>query len=116
MISTGKWPARVAASALLPLAVGPMSRIAAGSAATHEEFVEIGEAHLVPGRAAVVALARALGFFHFPQQGVHFRNCQSPVGPHRAVTGHGSQEFVAALGQHATRSVLSDVPQYRTRD
>src|SRR5438094_930485 len=71
MISTGKWPVRVAASALLPLAVGPMSRIAAGSAATHEQFVEIGEAHLKPGRAAVVALAGALGFLHLAQQGVH---------------------------------------------
>src|SRR6058998_1000224 len=83
MISTGKWPARVAASALLPLAVGPMSRIAAGSAATHEEFVEIGEAHLVPSRAAVVALAGALGLLHLAQQCVHLQDRQRPMGAHR---------------------------------
>src|SRR5260221_7457414 len=101
MISTGKSPASAAASALLPLAVGPMRRIAAGSAAPHEEVVEIGEAPLVPGRAAGGAFARGLGFFPFPPQGVPFRKFQSPVGPHRAVTGPGSQEVVAALRQPA---------------
>src|SRR5216117_3814317 len=106
MISTGKWSARFAASALLPLAVGPMTRIAAGSAATHEEFVEIGEAHLKPSRAAVVALAGALGFFHFAEQGIHFRDGQCPAGAYGAVAGHGAQQLVAALGQHAACAVL----------
>src|SRR2546423_14303797 len=116
MISTGKWPARVAASALLPLAVGPMSRIAAGSAATHEEFVEIGEAHLKPSRAAMVALAGALGLFHFPEQGVHFLNRQRSVGAHRAVAGHGSEQLVTALGQDAARPLLANVAQNRARE
>src|SRR5207245_8119741 len=112
MISTGKRPARVAASALLPLAVGPMSRIAAGSAATHEEFVEIGEAHLKPSRAAMIALAGALGFLHLAQQGVHLRNRQGSVGAHRAVAGHRPEQFVPALCEHAARPVLADVLQY----
>src|SRR5258706_9379249 len=107
MISTGKSPANAAASALLPLAVGPMRRIAAGSAATHEELVEVGEAHLEPRRPSLVALTGALGLFHFPQQGVHLRNRQSPVGAHRAVASHGSQQFVAALGQYSARSILA---------
>src|SRR5437879_3827442 len=116
MISTGKWPARVAASALLPLAVGPMSRIAAGSAATHEEFVEIGEAHLKPSRAAVVALAGALGFLHLAQQGIHLRDRQGPMGADRAVAGHRPEQLVAALGEHAARPVLADVTQHRARE
>src|SRR6266513_3322685 len=115
MISTAKWPARVAASALLPLAVGPMSRIAAGSAATHEEFVEIGEADLKPSRAAMVALAGALGFLHLAQQGVHLQNGQGPMGAHRTVAGHRSEQLVPALGEHAARPVFADVPQYRAR-
>src|SRR6267378_6692268 len=115
MISTGKWPASVAASALLPLAVGPMRRIAAGSAATHEELVEIGEAHLVPSRAAVVTLAGALGLLHLAQQGVHLRDCQGPMRAHRAVAGHGPEKLVAALREHSARPVLADVPQYRAR-
>src|SRR2546430_4533221 len=111
MISTGKWPARVAASALLPLAVGPMRRIAAGSAATHEEFVEIGEAHLEPGRAAVVALPGALGLLHLAQQGVHLQDRQRPMGAHRAVAGHRPEQFVPAFGEHAARPVFADVLQ-----
>src|SRR2546430_15236511 len=109
MISTGKWPARVAASALLPLAVGPMSRIAADSAATHEEFVEIGEAHLVPGRTAVGALPGALGLLHLAQQGVHLQDRQGAMGAHRAAAGHRPEQLVAALGEHAARPVLADV-------
>src|SRR5258705_7557073 len=104
MISTGKSPASVAASALLPLAVGPISRIAAGSAATHEELVEVRQAHLEPRRAAVVALPGALGLLHLAQQRVHLRNRQRPVGAHRAVAGHGAEQLVAALGEHAARA------------
>src|SRR5438128_12120912 len=113
MISTGKWPARVAASALLPLAVGPMSRIAAGSAATHEEFVEVGEAHLVPGRAAVVALPGALGFLHLAQQGGHLQTGPRPMAAHRAAAGQRPEQLVPAPGEHAARPVLADVPQSR---
>src|SRR5256885_14570058 len=112
MISTGRRPARVAASALLPLAVGPMSRIAAGSAATHEEFVEIGETHLVPGRTAMVALPGALGLLHLAQQGVHFRNRQGPMGAHRAVAGHRPEQLVAALGEYAARTAHAEGLQH----
>src|SRR5260370_29992723 len=115
MIWTGKSPASAAASALLPLAVGPIRRIAAGLAATHEELVEVGEAHLEPRRPPVVALTGALGLFHFPQQGVHLRNRQGPVGAHRAVASHGSQQFVAALGQYAALTTLAEVAAYRSR-
>src|SRR5882724_11028012 len=99
MISTGNWPASVAASALLPLAVGPIRRIAAGSAATHEELVEIGEAHLEPRRAAVVALPGALGLLHLAQERVHLQDRQRAVGAYRAVAGHGAEQLVATLGE-----------------
>src|SRR5258706_6386219 len=113
MISTGKSPASAAASALLPLAVGPMRRIAAGSAATHEELVEIGEAHLVPRRPPVVALTGAFGLLHLAQQGIHFRDGQRSVGAYGAVARHGAQQLVAALGQHAACAVLANVAQQR---
>src|SRR5215471_14930845 len=96
-ISTGRVRARASASGVLPLAVGPMRRIAAGSAATHEELVEVPEAHLEPGRAAVVALPRPLGLLHLAQQRVHLRDRQSAMRAHRAVAGHGAQQLVAAL-------------------
>src|SRR5437899_2895756 len=115
MISTGKAPVSVAASALLPLAVGPMSRIAAGSAATHEELVEIGEAHLKPSRTAMVALAGAIGLLHLAQQGVHLQDREGPMGAHRAVAGHRPEQFVAALREHAARPIFADVLQYRAR-
>src|SRR5262244_1528502 len=88
-ISTGKRAASAAASALLPLAVGPMRRIAAGSAATHEELVEVREAHLEPRRPAVIALPRALGLLHLAQQRVHLGDRQRAVRAHGAVAGHG---------------------------
>src|SRR5215471_2478380 len=115
-ISTGRVRARASASGVLPLAVGPMRRIAAGSAATHEELVEIREAHLEPRRTPVIALAGSLGLFHLPQQGVHLRDGQRPVSAHRAVASHGSQQLVTALGEHAARSVLADVAQQRARE
>src|SRR5215467_9750640 len=114
-ISTGRERATASASGVLPLAVGPMTRIAAGSAATHEELVEVRKAHLEPGRAAMVALPRALGFLHLAQERVHLRDGQRPVRAYRAVAGHGAEQLIAALGEHAARAVLADVAQQRAR-
>jgi len=86
------------------------------STAAQEQLVQVREAHLVPGRAAVIALAGTLGFFHLAQQRVHLRYRQGPVGAHRAMTRHGPEQLVPALGEHATRPVLAEVPQHRARE
>src|SRR6266581_5779846 len=88
MMSSGRRSVSSSASAVLPEAVGPMSRIAGGRsklAPTQEQPIEVGERQLGPGRAAVVALVGALGSFHLAQQGVHLRQRQLAVGAHRAV-------------------------------
>ena len=56
---------------------------------------------LVPGRAAVVAAARALGLLHLAQQRVHLRHRERAVGAHRGVAGHGGEQLVAPLDEHA---------------
>src|SRR5262245_16452470 len=62
-----------------------VSRHFSALAAAHEEPIELGDADLVPRRAAVVALARALGRLHFAQQGVHLGQRKAAVGAHRGV-------------------------------
>jgi hypothetical protein len=54
-----------------------------------EQFVQLIEADLHPGRAAMVALPAAFGDFHLAQQGIHFVNRETAIGAYRAVTGHG---------------------------
>jgi hypothetical protein len=61
----------------------------------------------------VVALVGTLGFFHVAQQGVHFRQAQRAVGAHRAVAGHGGQQFVAACFDHAAGGMLGQVLEQR---
>ena len=69
------------ANPVLPEAVGPISAMARGFtkaargalAAAQEQPVQVGERELVPGGAAMVALAALFGFFHLAQQRVHFR-------------------------------------------
>ena len=59
------------------------------SAPAHEQGIKLFNAHLPPGRPAVVALVRAFGGFHLAQKGVHFFNGEFAVGAHCAVAGHG---------------------------
>src|SRR5690606_23500625 len=85
MISTGQRRAIARAAAVLPDAVGPISsttgrrnsrvNIAGKSVSTapHEELVDLGERDGNPGGTAMVALIGTFGYFHLPQQGVHFR-------------------------------------------
>ena len=56
--------------------------------------IQLLDADLPPSRPAVVALVRAFGFFHLAQQGVHLVQRQFAVRPHRAVAGHGGEDFV----------------------
>ena len=49
----------------------------------------------------MVALAGALGGFHFAQQSVHFGNRQRTIRPDGGVAGHGGQHLILALGEHA---------------
>ena len=84
-----------------------------GLIAPEEQPVEVGERELVPGRAAVVALAGALGFLHAAQERVHLRHRERTVRAHGAVAGHRREQLVAPLGEHAARAVLPEVRQQR---
>ena len=55
-----------------------------------KQAVQLFDAHLPPGRAAMVALVGALGGLHLAQQGVHFVYGEASVGAHRSVAGHGA--------------------------
>src|SRR5258706_8963347 len=78
-------------------------------AAPQEQLVEVGERQLVPGRAAMVAAARALRLFHLAQQRVHLGHRQHAVGAYRGMAGHGGEQLVLAGGQHLARAVIADV-------
>src|SRR3954462_13337546 len=81
------------------------------SAATQEELVQVGERQLVPGGAAMVAAARALGFFHLAQERVHLGDAEDAVGAHRGVARHGAEQLVLARGEHLACTVLADFLQ-----
>src|SRR6266568_3435342 len=105
-ISTGMRDASASATALLPDAVGPMSKIVgvmradrAMSPPTHEEAVQISKRELIPRRPAVIALARAFGRFHLAQQRIHFANGQAAVRANGSVAGHRRQQLVALRGE-----------------
>ena len=53
-----------------------------------KQLLDVGQLQLDIGRAAVVALAGEGRPFHITQKTVHFLGCQSPAGPHAAVTRH----------------------------
>ena len=61
----------------------------------------------------MVALVAALGGFHVPQQGVHLGFGQTPVGPHRGMTSHGRQNFIARALDDAAGLVLRQFCQHR---
>src|SRR6185312_16989377 len=120
-ISPPSVPASAIATALLPAAVGPISSTtgvtaAGGSAAAHEEAVEIAERQPVPRRPAVVALAGALSRLHLAQQRVHLRQRQRAMRAHRGVAGHRREEIVAVLREHGARAELTDVVQHGARE
>ncbi len=60
----------------------------------------------------MVALVGALGGFHLPQQAVHLFDRELAVGAHRAVAGHGRQQFVALFGQEARHAHAGQVAQH----
>ena len=41
----------------------------------------------------MIALSRALGRLHRPQQCVHFRDAQTPMRAHRPMAGHADTSF-----------------------
>src|SRR6056297_1676426 len=112
MISAGSARASSSARAVLPAAVGPISRIALAvsedglSAATQEKLVQLGNAQLRPGRPAVIALVRAIRLLHVPEQCIHFRAGELPVRAHRPVTGHRAEQLVDTLFQPAAAALL----------
>src|SRR5690554_7371300 len=100
IMSQGSCLPRAMARSVLPEAVGPIRKMAGGSAGAapascllmisappQKQLVQFRQGNHRPGRTAVVTLPAALGGFHVPQQGVHFRNGELPVGPHGTVTG-----------------------------
>ncbi len=60
----------------------------------------------------MVALAAALGIFHIPQQTVHFRQGQAPIGAHGTMTGHGPEQFVQMRLDAIAGAVLHQVRQH----
>ena len=60
----------------------------------------------------MVALTTALGGFHVPQQGIHFRDSQLPIGSHRAVTCHGTKQFVGHRLHTVAFTVLNQIRQH----
>src|SRR5258708_16620190 len=137
-ISTGKCRASSSATPVLPLAVGPINRIAGGNSVevrvkadypkrrvysahaarpsalsfpSHEHLVQLAYRDLEPGRPPVVALAGALGRFHVAQQRVHLGHREGTVGPDRSVAGHGGEHFVLALCEHPAAAELRDFRQ-----
>src|SRR5450830_935876 len=115
MISQGICLAISSAAAVLPEAVGPMMATASDAAVTsdvaamlltaREEFVQIGQGQLAPGRAAVVALVCAFGGFHLAQQRVHFRDGEAAIGAHCRMAGQCAEQFVTAR----PASVVGDI-------
>ncbi len=80
-----------------------------------KQGVELAKPQLAPGGAAVVALVGALGGLHLAQQGVHLVHGQAPVGAHRAVAGHGGQQFVLRPRQHRAGVHLGQLGQHAAR-
>ncbi|KAG0766787.1 hypothetical protein G6F22_017769 [Rhizopus arrhizus] len=60
----------------------------------------------------MVALAGPLGDFHVAQQRVHLWNGQAPIGTHRAMAGHGRQQFVARTRHAPALAVFAQVGQH----
>ena len=54
----------------------------------------------------MVALVGSFGGFHLTQQGIHFINGQLAVGAHRAMAGHGRQQFVLRALDHRASIML----------
>ena len=59
----------------------------------------------------MVALAGTLGGLHVTQQRIHFGNAQPPVGTHRAMAGHGRQQFIARTVHPPAVPMLTQVGQ-----
>ncbi|MND02051.1 hypothetical protein D3C83_212980 [compost metagenome] len=57
----------------------------------------------------MVALAAALGVLHVAQQGIHFRQAQTPIGAYRAMTGHGPEQLVEMRLNPVAGAVLKQI-------
>ena len=62
----------------------------------------------------MIALAAAVGGFHGPEQGVHFRHRKPAVGAHRAMAGQGRQQFIQPLFHPPALPVRIQISQYIT--
>ena len=71
-------------------------------------------AELHPGRAAVVALARARRDLHLAQQGVHLGDREDPPGADRAVAGDGRGDMVELVARGSARSPSSAISAARS--
>ena len=59
----------------------------------------------------MIALVGTISGFHLPQQGIHFRDAELTVGSHCSVTGKGTQQLIAPLGQYMRATVFTYVAQ-----
>ena len=50
---------------------GSLGRLKLDLLTAQKKFIHVGQFHLHPGGAAMIALAGALGAFHIAQQGIH---------------------------------------------
>jgi hypothetical protein len=124
--SAGSASASASARSVLPEAVGPISRIAGrqrsrraapssvrGSTAPRHRLRISAPAQEQPSSSrvgqrvqvgpAVVALVRALGALHVPQQRVHLLERQAPVGAHGAMAGHAGEQTALPMAARCGR-------------
>jgi hypothetical protein len=139
MISMGQRCAKAMAKLDLPAAVGPskakqvqrgtdsiglLSELLTGEvakglllcslASSQEQRIQSLHAQLMPCGATVIALIRPLRDLHLPEQIIHLRNGQLPIGPHCGMTRHACKQLVAGLLDNVIPFMLSQITQHAT--
>src|SRR5206468_634291 len=77
-----------------------------------EQFFDLAVAELHPGRAAMVALARARRDLHLAQKRVHFGDREYSPGADRAVAGDRRRDVVELVTQAQGPPELGDLGGY----
>src|SRR5699024_10114479 len=98
-ISAPRVSTRDTASPVLPDAVGPIrkttpSPVMCTSLSPHEQAIQRRQINLHPARPTMIAVSGARGSFHVTQQGVHFRQAQTPARLDGGPAAHVGKQII----------------------